>query len=65
MLPTVMVGIYGELKKASPTAGGEVFVAPGDAGKSYPIMKLEGKQAALNATCRATTAAWSCPPSSR
>lgn len=43
--------IYAELKKTSPTAMGEAFVVPGDPAKSYLMVKLEGKQAALAAKC--------------
>lgn len=43
--------VYAEFQKTSPTAMGEKFVVPGDAAKSYLMVKLEGKQAALNAEC--------------
>lgn len=42
--------IYAELKKTSPTSG-EPFVVPGDPAKSYLVIKLEGKQAALATKC--------------
>jgi hypothetical protein len=43
--------IYAELKKTSPTAGGEPFVVAGDPAKSYLMVKLEGKQDTLAAKC--------------
>lgn len=45
--------IYAELKKKSPTSG-EPFVVPGDATKSYLMVKLEGKQADLASSCAAS-----------
>jgi hypothetical protein len=43
--------IYAEFQKTSPTAAGQKFVVPGDITKSYLIVKLEGKQAALASSC--------------
>ena len=43
--------VYAEFQKMSPTATGEKFVIPGDAVKSYLMVKMEGKQDALNAQC--------------
>ena len=54
--------IYAELKKTSPTASGEPFVVPGDPGKSYLMVKLEGKQAALSAKCPNNSCGTVMPP---
>lgn len=56
--------IYSELKKTSPTATGEAFVVPGDPAKSYLMVKLEGKQAALAAKCAAGSCGAEMPPGS-
>jgi hypothetical protein len=56
--------IYGELQKTSPTASGEKFVVPGDPAKSYLMVKLEGKQAALAAKCTGGSCGAEMPPGS-
>ena len=43
--------VYAEFQKTSPTAMGEKFVIPNDAVKSYLMVKLEGKQNALDSEC--------------
>lgn len=45
--------VYAELQKTSPTATGQKFVVAGDPTKSYLMMKLDGKQASLAASCTA------------
>ena len=54
--------IYAELQKVSPTATGEKFVVPGDPAKSYLMVKLEGKQAALAAKCAGGSCGAEMPP---
>ena len=56
--------IYAELKKTSPTASGAIFVVPGDPAKSYLMVKLEGKQAALAAKCASGSCGAEMPPGS-
>lgn len=54
--------IYAEFQKTSPTASGQRFVVAGDVAKSYLIVKLEGKQAALASSCTNMTCGTVMPP---
>lgn len=54
--------IYGELQKTSPTAAGQKFVVPGDPAASYLMVKLNGTQAALAASCPNSSCGAEMPP---
>jgi hypothetical protein len=54
--------IYAELQKTSPTAAGQKFVVPGDPSKSYLMIKLEGTQASLAASCPNSSCGSEMPP---